>query len=135
MYKLVAIGGKIRGTEFVLNEGDNIIGRAAECDHVITADGVSKKHMRITVNGQSAFIEDLGSSNGTFVNDKLTRKMTVKDGDKITLPNVIFQLFTPFLSDTQDLNRLHETGAPGDTHYTLCDNALRDVAIPLHITI
>lgn len=92
MYKLVAVGGKIRGSEFVLKEGENIIGRAAEADHVLTADGVSKRHMRITVNGQSAFIEDLGSSNGTFVNDKLTRKMTVRDGDKITLPNVIFQL-------------------------------------------
>ena len=92
MFKLVAVGGKIRGSEFVLKEGENVIGRAADADIVISTDGLSKKHMRLTVNGDNAFIEDLGSSNGTFVNDKLTRKMTVKDGDKITLPNVIFQI-------------------------------------------
>lgn len=92
MYKLVAVGGKLRGTEYLLNEGENVIGRGHEVDHVVSIDGVSKKHMRITVNGETAFVEDLGSSNGTFVNGKLTRKVTVKDGDKITLPNVIFQL-------------------------------------------
>lgn len=92
MYKLVAVGGKLRGTEIELNEGENILGRGSEANHLIAVEGVSKKHMRITVNGQSAFMEDLDSSNGTFINGKLTRKMTVKDGDKITLPNVIFQL-------------------------------------------
>lgn len=92
MYKLVAVGGKLRGTEIVLNEGENVLGRSSEADHVVSSDGVSKKHMRITVNGETAFVEDLGSSNGTFVNGKLTRKMTVKDGDKVALPNVIFQL-------------------------------------------
>ena len=48
--------------------------------------------MSITVNGQTAFVEDLGSSNGTFVNGKLIKKKTVKNGDKVALPNVIFQL-------------------------------------------
>jgi len=92
MYKLVAIGGKIRGTEIILNEGENTIGRSGECDHPLAIEGVSKKHMRITVNGETAFMEDLGSSNGTFVNGKLTKKITVKSKDKITLPNVIFQI-------------------------------------------
>jgi pSer/pThr/pTyr-binding forkhead associated (FHA) protein/PAS domain-containing protein len=92
MYKLVAVGGKIRGQEIVLNEGENILGRASECNHVISVDGVSKKHMRITVNGDTAFVEDLGSSNGTFVNGKLIKRMTVNSGDKIALPNIIYQV-------------------------------------------
>ncbi len=92
MYKLVAVGGKLRGQEIVLNDGENTLGRSVESDHQIAIEGVSKKHMRVTVNGSTAFVEDLGSSNGTFVNGKLIKKMTVKDGDKIALPNVIFQI-------------------------------------------
>jgi hypothetical protein len=92
MFKLVAVGGKLRGQEFVLNEGENVLGRGMDCDHQISVDGVSKRHMRITVNGDTAYVEDLGSSNGTFVNGKLTKKMTVKDKDKVALPNVIFQV-------------------------------------------
>jgi pSer/pThr/pTyr-binding forkhead associated (FHA) protein len=92
VYKLVAVGGKIRGTEIVLNEGANTLGRAPDCDHPLSINGVSKQHMSITVNGKTAFVEDLGSSNGTFVNGKLTKKKTVQNGDKIALPNVIFQV-------------------------------------------
>lgn len=92
MYKLVAVGGKLRGQEIVLNEGENSIGRAADCDHALSVNGVSKKHMCITVNGDTCFVEDLGSSNGTFVNGKLVKKATVKDKDKIAIPNVIFQV-------------------------------------------
>lgn len=92
MYKLVAVGGKIRGQEITLNEGENTLGRAPDCTHPLAIEGVSKKHMRVTVNGATAFVEDMGSSNGTFVNGKLIKKTTVTNGDKIALPNVIFHV-------------------------------------------
>lgn len=92
MYKLVAIGGKIRGKEIILNEGENIIGRSQQVDHPLGVEGVSKKHMSITVSGDAAYVQDLGSSNGTFVNGKLVKKKTVKNKDKIAIPNVIFQV-------------------------------------------
>lgn len=92
MYKIVAVGGKLRGKEFILNDGENTLGRSSDCDHVLDVQGVSKKHMSITVNGDTAFVEDLGSSNGTFINGKLTKKKTVKSGDKIALPNIILQV-------------------------------------------
>jgi len=92
MFKLVVVGGKLRGKEFILNDGENIIGRAAESDHVVPVEGVSKKHLQVTVNGNTAFAEDLGSSNGTIVNGKIIKKVTLKDGDKIALPNLIFQV-------------------------------------------
>lgn len=92
MFKLVAVGGKLRGKEYVLNDGENIIGRASDADVVVPVDGVSKKHLNITVNGETAFAEDLGSSNGTLINGKIIKRMTIKDGDKIALPNLIFQV-------------------------------------------
>jgi hypothetical protein len=92
MFKLVAVGGRLRGKEFVLEEGENIVGRAQDCSIPLQVDGVSKKHLKVTVNGDTVFAEDLGSSNGTLVNEKPLTKATLKDGDKIVLPNVILQL-------------------------------------------
>lgn len=92
MFKLVAVGGKIRGKEFNLSEGENTLGRSMEADISLSVDGVSKKHLSITVNGETCFVEDQGSSNGTFLNGNLIKKGTAKNGDKIAIPNVIFQL-------------------------------------------
>jgi len=92
MFKLVAVGGKLRGKEYVLTEGENTLGRGSDCDHTILVDGISKKHLSVTVNKDAIFAEDLGSSNGTFVNGKIIKRMTLKDGDKIALPNVILQV-------------------------------------------
>jgi len=92
MFKLVAVGGKLRGKEFILQDGENTLGRSQDCNHQISVDGVSKKHLQVTVNNDTAFVEDLGSSNGTIVNGKIIKRMTIKDGDKIALPNVILQV-------------------------------------------
>ena len=92
MFKLVAVGGKLRGKELILQDGENVIGRAPECDHQLAVEGISKKHLRVTVNKETAFAEDMGSSNGTIVNGKIIKKITLKDGDKIALPNVILQV-------------------------------------------
>ena len=92
MFKLIAVGGPIRGKEFELKEGENILGRSDDCDLVIVQDGVSKRHLKLTINKDSAYIEDLGSSNGTIVNGKTITKLSLKNGDKIVLPNIIFQI-------------------------------------------
>lgn len=92
MFKLVAVGGRLRGKEFILQDGSNIIGRSQEADHVLPVEGISKKHLTITVNGETAFAEDMGSSNGTIVNGKIIKRVTLQDGDKIALPNLILQV-------------------------------------------
>lgn len=92
MFKLVVVGGKLRGKEYILEDGENSIGRSPDCDVVIPVTGVSKRHLQVTVNGETAFAEDLGSSNGTIVNGKVIKRITLKDGDKIALPNLIFQV-------------------------------------------
>jgi len=92
MYKLMAVAGKLRGKEYILKEGENTFGRDPSCDHPITVDGVSKKHFSLTVSADAAYLQDLGSSNGTFLNGKITKRATVKSGDKIALPDTIFQV-------------------------------------------
>lgn len=52
---------------FPLTDGEHVVGRDPRCDVWIDAAGVSRRHARIVVRGRQATIEDLGSSNGTFV--------------------------------------------------------------------
>jgi pSer/pThr/pTyr-binding forkhead associated (FHA) protein len=92
MFKLVAVGGKLRGQSFDLGNGDNIVGRSSSSEISISVEGVSKKHFKITVNGENCYVQDLGSSNGTFVNGKLVKNSTVNNKDQIAIPNVIFQV-------------------------------------------
>ncbi len=88
----MAIGGKLRGKEFILQEGENFFGRDEACTHALKLEGISKRHMSITYSKDLVYLEDLGSSNGTFVNGKLVRKTPLSNGDKVALPNVIFQV-------------------------------------------
>ena len=92
MYKLVAVGGKLRGQEFVLENGENTLGRSEDCDITLGVNGVSKKHMSITVTDDVAYVQDMGSSNGTFLNGKIIKRATAKNGDKIALPDLILQV-------------------------------------------
>jgi len=63
-----------------------ILGRHPDCDIVLTADGVSGRHCKITKMTQGWILEDLGSSNGTFVNNlKITTPTLVSTLDTITL--------------------------------------------------
>jgi DNA-binding winged helix-turn-helix (wHTH) protein len=69
-----------------LDEGENILGRDAECTLVIDATTVSRRHARITVSHDAASIEDLESTNGTFVNKNPAKvPIALKDGDEVAL--------------------------------------------------
>jgi ABC-type multidrug transport system ATPase subunit/pSer/pThr/pTyr-binding forkhead associated (FHA) protein len=66
-----------------------ILGRHPDCDIILTADGVSGRHCKITKTPQGWVLEDLGSSNGTFVNNlKITKPTLVSTIDNITLGSV-----------------------------------------------
>lgn len=46
------------------------IGSSENCDIILSSDGVSRKHLSITVEGDNYFVVDLGSSNGSFINEE-----------------------------------------------------------------
>jgi DNA-binding winged helix-turn-helix (wHTH) protein len=76
-----------------LVEGENIAGRGAECAVVVDATTVSRRHARITVSLGVATLEDLGSTNGTFVNNAAISSPTcLKDGDEIALGKAVLKL-------------------------------------------
>jgi len=69
--------------EFILNKEKTIIGRRPDCDITIDNLAVSGRHALIITVLDDSFLEDLGSTNGTYVNGKLIRKSALKDGDVI----------------------------------------------------
>jgi DNA-binding winged helix-turn-helix (wHTH) protein len=78
-----------------LVDGENIAGRGVECSLVIDASSVSRRHARIMVSAGSATLEDLGSTNGTFVNDAaITSATALKDGDVVALGKALMKLRT-----------------------------------------
>ena len=76
---------------FALSAGENLIGRNPECGIWVDAAGVSRRHARLTLDTESgaAAIEDLGSTNGTFVNEtRVEATLPLRDGDLVHLGSV-----------------------------------------------
>jgi pSer/pThr/pTyr-binding forkhead associated (FHA) protein len=69
------------------------IGRAAHCDVVVNDTYVSNVHARISVRNGSYVVEDLGSTNGTYLNRaKVTAPTSVGPGDEIKVGKVALEL-------------------------------------------
>ena len=87
------ISGKYQGGEFPLKaEKQVVIGRSSELDMVLVEDMVSRKHAKITLAGGKITIEDLGSTNGTFVNGEKVKTSRLKEGDRILVGTSILKL-------------------------------------------
>lgn len=69
-----------------------VIGRREDCDLRIPLGEVSRKHCRIVRDGDSLKLEDLGSSNGTFLNGQRVQEASLSPGDTIQVGPVVFVL-------------------------------------------
>jgi DNA-binding winged helix-turn-helix (wHTH) protein len=87
-----------RGTRQIpLTDGENILGRDENGNGPLTSNSISRRHARITIDGPNAYIEDLGSKNGTFLRGRsITRPERLVDGDAIALGGVNLVFRTPW---------------------------------------
>jgi pSer/pThr/pTyr-binding forkhead associated (FHA) protein len=87
------ISGKYQGGEFPLHEGQEIvIGRSSDLDMVLVEEMVSRKHSRIEMKNGIITIEDLGSTNGTFVNGEKIQRAKLREGDRVLIGTSILKL-------------------------------------------
>lgn len=92
-FALRFISGKYQGGEFPLPaQGEIVIGRSSELDMVLVEDMVSRRHSKITVANDQIFIQDLGSTNGTFVNGEKIKRARLHEGDRILIGTSIIKL-------------------------------------------
>ena len=91
---LVVIYGMALGKKFQLNKNILIIGRSAAADIQVEQDAVSRNHCRLTNDGQSIRVDDLDSTNGTYVNDRLVKQHTLRDGDFLKVGRSIFKFLS-----------------------------------------
>jgi pSer/pThr/pTyr-binding forkhead associated (FHA) protein len=70
----------------------NLIGRAEGCTLILRASDVSKRHCRVLLEADRVIVEDLGSANGTFVNDQPVQQTPLHDGDVLRVGRHVFQV-------------------------------------------
>ena len=71
--------------EFRVKGGRFLIGRKPDCDLCVPHATVSRQHCEIVVEGQAVILRDLGSSNGTFLNDVRVQESRLEPGDRVTV--------------------------------------------------
>lgn len=104
-FALRFISGKYQGADVPLQGGKEIVvGRSGDLDMVLLEDMVSRKHARISTINNQINIQDLNSTNGTFVNgekiDK-NKKQRLKEGDRILIGTSIIKMI-PISESTVD---------------------------------
>jgi phosphoserine phosphatase RsbU/P len=90
---LKRVTGDLAGTLVDLTNDLTVIGRLPECDIVLTANGVSRRHAEIRKVGPAFFVVDLGSRNKTLVNDTALEggvEHLLKENDRIKICDVEF---------------------------------------------
>lgn len=92
---LIIIGGELNGSVFELSQSKMSLGRSDENDIVIDIKGVSRTHLGIIIEGQRIQLIDLGSANGTYINDKkIDTRVTLRSGDLIKIGHVTLKFLT-----------------------------------------
>ncbi len=84
------------GREHPLTGDSIVIGRAVESDIVITSKRVSREHAQVRRDGWRVILEDMGSTNGTFLNDeRLLSPTALHDEDRIKVGDVVLTFHDP----------------------------------------
>lgn len=91
--ELRVVGGKHHNKVIALTSSKFLIGREQDCHLRPNSELVSRHHCVFSVDSHTAFVRDLGSTNGTFVNgDRVRGKMELKNGDHVSVGKLEFEV-------------------------------------------
>ena len=95
-WRLVSDGSWLPGKTFVIPAERSVtIGRTEQCDITIPGTHLSRRHTELCIQGSKMFIKDLGSANGTFLNEKQITEAFAENGDRLRLDVYTFRLVAP----------------------------------------
>ncbi|HIE0670728.1 TPA: FHA domain-containing protein [Acinetobacter nosocomialis] len=106
-WKLQAITGEFTGQEISIDR-DMLVGRHQEADLLLQAAEISRRHAALLLKDQLLWVQDLNSSNGTFINDiRIEQEKQLHDGDIVQFASFKFSVLAP----AQENNDLPEIEA------------------------
>lgn len=87
--------------EYILNKLETLIGRDSDCDIVIKEGYPSRQHAMIIIDKSMVSIQDLGSTNGTYINNQRIQSIaSLQDGDVIRFDKCAYHLQKPNSNNT-----------------------------------
>ncbi|WP_437229556.1 SpoIIE family protein phosphatase [Planctomicrobium sp. SH661] len=103
MATLIVLAPPSPGTRVVLQKGrQTVLGRDPTCDLVLNKRSISRFHAQVVMAQGTYYLEDMKSTNGTFVNgSRVQNRVSLKDGDRIAMHDIPLAFF---VSDSVNLN-------------------------------
>ncbi|SDY88773.1 FHA domain-containing protein [Acinetobacter kyonggiensis] len=94
-WKIQAITSELTGQEIGIDR-DMLVGRHQSADIVLQAAEISRKHAAFLLKDQALWVQDLNSSNGSFVNDlRIEHETLLKEGDIVQFASLKFSVLAP----------------------------------------
>ena len=115
MSSLFVIRGNDQGSRFELEDNETVrLGRDAMCPIQIHDTEVSRQHAELRCSGDVFLLNDLSSSNGTFVNGQRIQEHYLNTGDQIQVGRTLMLFTGPSGDSSEDLSQSISIGRPGD---------------------
>lgn len=111
-WQLNALSESMQGQSFLI-ERDTSMGRSDDTDITITEGAPSRRHATIFIDDKQLYVEDLGSTNGTFVNDIKVTKSALKNGDVLRIHLTEFKVVGPEDDDKTQMQSADATMVQG----------------------
>ena len=92
---LLVKAGFYEGLEVPLEEHKTVIGRGRRADIVLAEPTISREHAAIGWNSDGWYVEDLGSTNGSFANGNRFERHQLKEGDEIVMGRLVIEVTFP----------------------------------------
>lgn len=132
--KLIVLAGAKEGLEIPLKKEKFLIGRAKECALRAGSEAISRRHCAV-IRGEAGYtVRDLGSRNGTYVNDaRITKEVPLNDGDELRVGPLKFRVTAAEAKDVSSQSA--DSGAPPNTAKPRKQPPVKDVADVVERTI